>query len=58
MSLATKYRPKFLKDVLGNDDVIKSLWAMMEREEIPHTLLLPAPAVVVKRLWPGSWFLV
>jgi len=44
MSLATKYRPKFLKDVLGNDDVIKSLRAMMEREEIPHTLLFTGPS--------------
>lgn len=44
MSLATKYRPKLLKDFLGNEEVTKSLRAMMEREEIPHTLLFTGPS--------------
>lgn len=44
MSLATKYRPKMLKDFLGNEEVTKSLRTMMEREEIPHTLLFTGPS--------------
>jgi DNA polymerase III gamma/tau subunit len=43
-SLAVKYRPKLLKDFLGNEDVTKSLRSMMEREEIPHTLLFTGPS--------------
>lgn len=44
MSLATKYRPKMLKDFLGNEDVTRSLRALMEREEMPHTLLFTGPS--------------
>jgi DNA polymerase-3 subunit gamma/tau len=44
MSLATKYRPKFLKDFLGNEEVTKALRSMMEREEIPHTILFTGPS--------------
>jgi DNA polymerase III gamma/tau subunit len=44
MSLATKYRPKLLRDFLGNEEVTKSLRAMMEREEVPHTLLFTGPS--------------
>lgn len=43
-SLAVKYRPKMLKDFLGNESTIKSLRTMMEREEIPHTLLFTGPS--------------
>ena len=42
-SLAVKYRPKLLKDFLGNEDVVKALRSMMEREEIPHTLVFTGP---------------
>lgn len=44
MSLATKYRPKLLRDFLGNEEVTKSLRTMLEREEIPHTLLFTGPS--------------
>jgi DNA polymerase III gamma/tau subunit len=43
-SLATKYRPKALKDFLGNEDVTKALRSMMERDEIPHSLLFTGPS--------------
>lgn len=43
-SLAVKYRPKMLKDFLGNEEVVQSLRSMMEREEIPHTILFTGPS--------------
>ena len=43
-SLAVKYRPKLLKDFLGNEDVVKSLQSMLEREEMPHTILFTGPS--------------
>lgn len=43
-SLAVKYRPKMLKDFLGNEEVVKSLRSMMERPEIPHTILFTGPS--------------
>lgn len=43
-SLATKYRPRMLKDFLGNEEVVQSLRTMMERPEMPHTLLFTGPS--------------
>jgi DNA polymerase-3 subunit gamma/tau len=43
-SLAVKYRPKLLRDFLGNEDVTKSLKALMEREDMPHTILFTGPS--------------
>jgi len=42
-SLAVKYRPKKLKDFLGNTETIQALRALMEREEMPHTILFTGP---------------
>jgi DNA polymerase III gamma/tau subunit len=44
VSLSTKYRPRLLKDFLGNENIVKALRTMMEREEIPHTLLFTGPS--------------
>lgn len=43
-SLAVKYRPRMLKDFLGNEEVVRSLRSTMEREEIPHTMLFTGPS--------------
>ena len=43
-SLAVKHRPKLLKDFLGNEDITKALRSMMEREEMPHTILFTGPS--------------
>ena len=59
VSLATKYRPQMLRDFLGNENTTSALRSMMEREEIPHTLLFTGPSgcgkttlarIVAKRL--------
>ncbi len=58
-SLAVKYRPTMLRDFLGNENTTDALRSMMEREEIPHTLLFTGPSgcgkttlarIVAKRL--------
>ena len=58
-SLAVKYRPQMLKDFLGNENTTSALRSMMERDEIPHTLLFTGPSgcgkttlarIVAKRL--------
>jgi len=43
-SLATKYRPRKLKDFLGNTETVQALRALMEREDMPHTLLFTGPS--------------
>jgi len=58
-SLAVKYRPQMLRDFLGNENTTAALRSMMEREEIPHTILFTGPSgcgkttlarIVAKRL--------
>jgi len=44
MSLATKYRPKLLKEIAGNAPTVSALRALMEREDMPHTLLFTGPS--------------
>lgn len=43
MSLYHKYRPTTLEDVRGNDDVIKTIEAMMNKESKSHAYLLTGP---------------
>jgi len=43
-SLAVKYRPRKLKDFLGNTETVQALRALMEREDMPHTLLFTGPS--------------
>ena len=45
MSLAVKYRPAKLKDIVGNESVVQSLRALFERgEDFPHALLFTGPS--------------
>lgn len=45
MSLHTKYRPQFLDEVFGNDDIKQSLESIIEREkDKPHTYMFMGPA--------------
>lgn len=43
-SLAVKYRPKMLKEIVGNDAVVKSLRSLFERGNLPHTMLFTGPS--------------
>lgn len=43
-SLHTKYRPRRLKDVWGQDDVTRSLEATLRAKARPHTFLFTGPA--------------
>ena len=42
--LYKKYRPKTFKDVIGQDDAIKSLIDMGKRNAIPHAILFVGPS--------------
>jgi DNA polymerase III gamma/tau subunit len=44
MSLSVKYRPKLLKEIVGNDNTIKSMRVLFERGDMPHTLLFTGPS--------------
>lgn len=43
-SLSVKYRPKMLKEIVGNADAVRSLRALFERGDMPHTLLFTGPS--------------
>jgi len=45
-TLITRYRPKTLEEIAGNDEVKKSLQSIFEREEekLPHVFLFVGPA--------------
>ena len=42
--LYKKHRPKSFKDIIGQDDVIRSLNDMGKRKAIPHALLFTGPS--------------
>ena len=44
MELYKKYRPKTLKNVAGNQAVVKTLTNMLEKNTLPHTLLFHGPS--------------
>ncbi len=46
MPLALDYRPKSLDDVIGNEPILKSISALLAREQkaIPHTWMLTGPS--------------
>jgi len=46
--LYKRYRPKTFKDVIGQDDAIRSLIDMGRRKAIPHAILLTGPSGVGK----------
>lgn len=48
MELYKKYRPPNLKDVIGQDNAIKVLEKHIEKNTIPHALLLSGPSGVGK----------
>jgi len=44
-SLQVRHRPKTLDDIIGNETVVKSIKAIMEREKgLPHALLFTGPS--------------
>lgn len=44
MELYKKYRPKKLKDLVGQPEAVKVLTDMVKKETIPHALLLTGPS--------------
>jgi DNA polymerase III gamma/tau subunit len=45
MPLHTKYQVRNLEDIIGNDDIVKSLMSVLDREEdVPHTYLFTGPS--------------
>ena len=45
MPLHTKYQVTKLEDIIGNDDIVRSLKSVLDREEdIPHTYLFTGPS--------------
>lgn len=42
--LYKKYRPKKLKNMIGNEGTVQTLSNMMERDTLPHTILLTGPS--------------
>lgn len=43
MSLYHTHRPELFDDVIGNEDIIKTLQAMLNKKEKPHAFLLHGP---------------
>lgn len=43
-----KYRPKLLKDVLGQDEAVSVVKGMLATDKIPHSILLTGPSGVGK----------
>jgi DNA polymerase-3 subunit gamma/tau len=43
MELYKKYRPKDFKDVIGQEHVVKPLQKMIEKDNVPHAILLCGP---------------
>jgi DNA polymerase-3 subunit gamma/tau len=43
-SLAVKYRPNSLKEVIGQDHVIKSLKSLISSKEVPHSYIFTGPS--------------
>lgn len=43
MQLYNKYRPKNLKQIVGNKELVSSLNNLLESEELPHSILLTGP---------------
>lgn len=43
-SLAVKYRPRFLKDMIGQDAVVAKLRGMLKTKNVPNALLLIGPS--------------
>lgn len=46
--LYKKYRPRKLEDVIGQDGAVASLRRMLEKDSLPHTILLTGPSGVGK----------
>lgn len=44
MELYKKYRPKTLKDIVGNHSTVASLKNMLEKKTVPHTLMFHGPS--------------
>lgn len=40
-----KYRPKYLEDVIGNDDIIQNFKNIVKKGNVPHMLLVGRPGV-------------
>lgn len=44
IELYKKYRPRTLEDIVGNESVVSSLKSLIDRNEVPHTILLSGPS--------------
>lgn len=44
MEIYRKHRPKFLKDVEGQDGVIQSLKALIKKKDLPHAIMFTGPS--------------
>lgn len=44
MSLYHKYRPKDFSEIVGNEETVSALEAMLERDDKPHSILFSGPS--------------
>lgn len=44
MSLHIKYRPRMFRDFVGNEDVVRSLAAVLKKDDRPHAMLFTGPS--------------
>lgn len=44
MELYQKYRPRKLKDVIGQEDAVKQLTALIDKGKVPHALMFTGPS--------------
>ena len=48
MELYKKHRPSYLEDVFGQPEAVKVLGSMIEKDDLPHSILFTGPSGVGK----------